>query len=69
MTHLDICSKVMAKRKVGSQIGILTPHHGKSEIDPIPLCRWGATRRWKALDEGYNFGLNLVLIGGLHEKL
>jgi hypothetical protein len=27
----------MAKRKVGSQIGSLTPDHGKSGIDPIPL--------------------------------
>jgi hypothetical protein len=25
--------------------------------------------RWKALDEGYNFGLDLILIGGLHKKL
>jgi hypothetical protein len=24
---------------------------------------------WKALDEGYNFGLDLVSIGGLHTKL
>jgi hypothetical protein len=27
----------MAKRKVGSQIGNLTPDHGKSRIDPIYL--------------------------------
>jgi hypothetical protein len=25
--------------------------------------------RWKALDEGYNFALNLILIEGLHTKL
>jgi len=24
---------------------------------------------WKALDKGYNFALNLILIGGLHTKL
>jgi hypothetical protein len=30
------------------------------------LC---ATRRWKVLDEGYNFGLDLVPIEGLHKKL
>jgi hypothetical protein len=34
MTHL-------AKRKVRSQIGNLTPDHEKSRIDPIPLCASG----------------------------
>jgi hypothetical protein len=28
-----------------------------------------ATYRWKALDEGYNFALDLITIGGLHRKL
>jgi hypothetical protein len=32
-------------------------------------CRWRATYRWKALDEGYNFALNLISIRGLHAKL
>jgi hypothetical protein len=32
-------------------------------------CRWRATYRWKALDEGYNFALNLILIESLHTKL
>ncbi len=27
------------------------------------------TYRWKALNEGYNFVLNLISIGGLHTKL
>jgi len=31
--------------------------------------RWRATYRWKALDEGYNFALDLISIGGLHTKL
>jgi hypothetical protein len=30
---------------------------------------WRATYRWKALDKGYNFALDLILIGGLHTKL
>jgi hypothetical protein len=34
-------TQVMAKRKVGSQIGSLTPNHGKSGIDPIPLSAGG----------------------------
>jgi hypothetical protein len=28
-----------------------------------------ATYCWKALDEGYNFSLDLISIGGLHTKL
>jgi hypothetical protein len=31
--------------------------------------RWRATYRWKALNEGYNFALDLISIGGLHGKL
>jgi hypothetical protein len=30
-------------------------------------CRWHATYRWKALDEGYNFVFDLIK--GLHTKL
>jgi hypothetical protein len=33
------------------------------------VCRWRATYRWKALDEGYNFGLDFTSIEGLHIKL
>jgi hypothetical protein len=32
-------------------------------------CRWCATYRWKALDEDYNFALDLISIEGLHAKL
>jgi hypothetical protein len=32
-------------------------------------CRWLATYRWKALNEGYNFASDLISIGGLHIKL
>jgi len=32
-------------------------------------CRWRATYSWKALDEGYNFALDLISIRGLHTKL
>jgi hypothetical protein len=32
-------------------------------------CRWRATYRWKAFNEGYNLAWNLKLIGGLHAKL
>ncbi len=32
-------------------------------------CRQHATYRWKALNKGYNFMLDLVIIGSLHAKL
>ncbi len=32
-------------------------------------CRWHATYRWKAFDEGYNVFSDLISIGGLHIKL
>jgi hypothetical protein len=32
-------------------------------------CKWCATYRWKALNEGYNFALDFIAIGGLHAKL
>jgi hypothetical protein len=31
--------------------------------------KWHATYRWKALDKGYNFALDLISIEGLHTKL
>jgi hypothetical protein len=33
------------------------------------VCRRHVTYRWKALDESYNFALDLIAIGGLHTKL
>jgi hypothetical protein len=33
------------------------------------VCKSHVTYRWKALDEGYNFASNIILIGGLHTKL
>ncbi len=33
------------------------------------VCRWHVTFRQKALDEGYDFALDLISIGGLHAKL
>jgi hypothetical protein len=33
------------------------------------VCKQRATYRWKALEENYNFSLDLIAIGGLHRKL
>jgi hypothetical protein len=35
----------------------------------LHLCKWSVTYHWKAFDKGYNFDLDLTLIGGLHSKL
>jgi len=32
-------------------------------------CRWRATYRWKALNKGYNFALDLISIKDFHTKL
>jgi hypothetical protein len=66
MDHLDICSISYGKKK---------GRESNWQFDSRPLkvgnrldhsaCRWSATNRWKALEENYNFSLNLILIGGL----
>jgi hypothetical protein len=33
------------------------------------MCRWCATYRWKDLDKGYNFSLDIISIEGLKKKL
>jgi hypothetical protein len=40
----------------------------KNRPDP-DACKWGATHCWKALDESYNFSLDLIPIGGLSKEL
>jgi hypothetical protein len=47
---------VMAKRRVGNQ-------------PDLGVCRWSATRCWKALEENYKFASDLILIGGLSKEL
>jgi hypothetical protein len=55
------------RSKVKLLIWLLTT---KSQESPWFLaCKWHATYLWKALDEGYNFVLDLTSIGGMHTKL
>jgi hypothetical protein len=56
MTHLDICNTSYGQNKGW-------------ESTKFPCVQWCATRCWKALDEGYNFGLDPIPIWGLHKKL
>ncbi len=53
-------AQVMGKRRAGSQFD---SRPLKVKNRPLPDIRFeSATWRWKDLDEGYNFGLDLVAI-------
>jgi hypothetical protein len=70
ITHLDIWNTSYGQKK---------GRESNWQFDFRPLkvgnhpdfrsCRWRATYCWKALDEGYNFVLDLISFGGLHTKL
>jgi hypothetical protein len=70
MTHLDIRNTSYCQKK---------GWESNCQIDSQPLkvrnlpnflmLRWRVTYRWKALNEGYNFALDLISIEGLHTKL
>jgi hypothetical protein len=56
--------------KEGPGVKLANSQSLKVENHPnLPTCRWRATYRWKDLDEGYNFALDLISIGGLHAKV
>jgi hypothetical protein len=70
MTHLDIWNTSYGQKK-GKESNWqfdFRPLKVKNRPDFL-ACRWHVTYRWKALDEGYNFVLNLTSIRGLHTKL
>jgi len=70
MSHLDICSTSYGRKK---------GRESNWQFDSWPLkvgnrpnlgvCKWSATHCWKALEESYNFVLDLVPIRGRSEKL
>ncbi len=70
MTHLNIWSTNYGQKK-----GL----ESNWQFDSRPLkvkkfrnffvCRCRATYRWKSLDKGYKFSLDLIAIGALHTKL
>jgi hypothetical protein len=51
--------------KEGSRI---KPLKVKNCLDLL-ACKWHATYRWKVLDEGYNFSLDLISVGFFQKKL
>jgi hypothetical protein len=63
--HLDICSPSYGQKKGQESNWQFDSRPQKVGNRPAPDVRWGtAMRRWKALDEGYKFGSDLVLIEG-----
>jgi hypothetical protein len=70
MIHLDIWNTSYGQKK---------GRESNWQFDSRPLkvgnrpdflvCKWHVTYRWKALDEGYNFVVDLISIKGLHTKL
>ncbi len=62
--HLDICSPSYGQKKGRESNWQFDSRPLKVENRPLPDIRFGsAIRRWKDLDEGYNFVSDLVAIG------
>jgi hypothetical protein len=70
MSHLNICSSSYGQKKGRESNWQFDSRPLKVKNRPLSdVCSRSATWRWKALDESYNFGLNLVPIRALGEKL
>ncbi len=70
MSHLDICSPSYGQKKGRESNWQFDSRPLEVRNRPAPDVRWGsAIRRWKALDESNNIGLDLVPIEGRGEKL
>ncbi len=68
--HLDIYSSSYGQKKGRESNWQFDSRPLKVGNRPLPdVCNGSATRRWKALDESYNFGSNLVPIRARGEKL
>jgi hypothetical protein len=70
MSHLDMYSPSYGQKKGRESNWQFDSRPLKVGNRPAPNVRWGsAIWRWKALKESYNFGLDLIPIGGWGEKL
>ncbi len=70
MTHLDTWNTSYGQKKGWESNWQFDSRPLKVKNRPdFLVCKWRAIYRWKALDEGYNFFLDLISIGGLHTKL
>jgi hypothetical protein len=70
MTHLDISNTSYGQKKGWESNWQFDSRPLKVRNRPDFLAwRWLVTYHWKALNEEYNFALDLIPIGGLHTKL
>jgi len=70
MSHLDIFSTSYGKKKGRESNWQFDSRPLKVRNRPDPgVCRWSATHRWKAFNEGYKFAVHLIPIWGLRKKL
>jgi hypothetical protein len=70
ITHLDISNTCNGQKKGRESNWQFDSRPLKVGNRPYFLaCKQRATYRWKALENSYNFALDLVAIGGLHKKL
>ncbi len=70
ITHLDIWNMSYGQKKGQESNWLFNPLPLKVWNRPnFLMFKWRATYLWKALDEGYNFALDLVAIGALRKKL
>jgi hypothetical protein len=70
MTHLDIWNTSYGQKKGRKSNWQFDSRPLKVRNRPdFLVCRWHVTYRWKDLDKGYNFALDLISIEGLHRKL
>jgi len=68
--HLDICSPSYGQKKGRESNWQFDSRPLKVGNRPLlNVCRWSAMRRWKALKESYNFGLDLIPIRGRSQEL
>jgi hypothetical protein len=70
MSHLDICSLSYGQKKGRESNWQFDSRPLKVRNQPLPnVYRRSAIRHWKALEESYNFGLNLTPIGGWNRDI
>jgi hypothetical protein len=70
MSHLDICNTSYGRKKGRESNWQFDswPLKIRNRLDP-GACRWSVTHCWKALEESYNFGSDLLPIRTRGEKL
>jgi len=68
--HLDICSPSYGQKKGRESNWQFDSRPQKVGNRPLhDVCRWSVMGRWKALEESYIFGLDLIVIGGWSQEL